>query len=111
MWKASTLRATLGVLLWASLIVVVGCTHVVTQTTPYYEDGPYQIAGPQGDLPEGTRVWVVGKEGSYARVWTRDGIDAYVWDNALMSIWEWNRKQSAERKRAQKEAKAETDEP
>ncbi len=65
-----------------------GCTHVVTHTAPYYEDGPWQLAPPQGEIPAGTKVLVVGNKGTYSRVWTADFVDAYVWDGAL-EPWSW----------------------
>jgi hypothetical protein len=68
-------------------LFAVGCSHVVTQTTPYYSEGPAQLAGPQGQLEEGTGVWVIGREGDYAHVLTLRGVNAYVWNGALRSAW------------------------
>lgn len=81
-------------------LFLAGCTHVVTQTTPYYHEGPAQLAGPQGQLPEGTGVWVIGREGDYARVLTLGGVHAYVWNGALRSAWQGAaaEKPTAERK-------------
>ena len=101
-----TVRAAWPLLIWLGLMPLTSCMHVVSQTTPYYKDGPTQLAGPQGDLSEGTHVWVVGKDGTYARVWTLDGMDAYIWDRALMSFWDWNQKQAAEKKQAEEARKA-----
>ncbi|MGD8453517.1 MAG: hypothetical protein PVJ57_17020 [Phycisphaerae bacterium] len=66
---------------------VSGCSHVITQTTPYFKDGPSQLEPPQGELEKGTHVLVLGKEGTYSRVLTLGGVNAYVWDGALRSIW------------------------
>lgn len=81
-------RAGAG-LLGAALLALPGCLRVVSQDIDYYKDGPYQVEGPHGVLPRGTHVWVVGHEGSYARVWTLKGLDAYVWDKALVSLGQW----------------------
>lgn len=74
-------------LLAAALALLTGCSHVITHTTPYYENGPTQPEPPQGKLEEGTPVLVIGHEGSYVRVWTPAWIDAYVWDRDVESIW------------------------
>jgi hypothetical protein len=69
------------------LICTVGCSHVVRQRAPYYVHGPGQPEPPQGFLEEGTHVLVVGKDGSYARVWTGDLLDAFVWEHDLRPLW------------------------
>ncbi len=69
--------------------LMAGCTHVVTHTAPYYEDGPWQLEPPQGEIPAGTKVLVVGKQGTYSRVWTAGLVDAYVWDGALEPLSWW----------------------
>ena len=38
-------------------------------------------------IEKGTPVLVIGREGSFARVWTPDLLDAFVWDRDLESIW------------------------
>ena len=74
------------------IAALAGCTHVIARTTPYYEDGPSQLDPPQGELEAGTYVLVVGKEGTYSRVWTVGGVDAYVLDGDLESVWQWWRR-------------------
>jgi len=95
-WETSVSRT----LLWAMLAgwglsVASGCTHVVAQTTPYYRYGPMQPEPPQGDLPEGTRVIVLSKEGSYSRVLASNGLTAYVLSSSLMPAAQWDRLQEA----------------
>lgn len=74
------------------LALLAGCSHVITQPTPYYKDGPSQLDSPQGELSEGTLVLVIGKDGSYSRVWALNGVIAYVWDGAIRSLWKWPEK-------------------
>jgi hypothetical protein len=73
----------------AATSVLVGCTHVISQRTPYYEKGPSQLEPPQGELEKGTPVWVLGRDGSYLHVWTPDLIDAYVRDRAVEPAVKW----------------------
>ncbi len=73
--------------LLVGLALFVGCTHVIERPTPYYEDGPTQLAPPQGTFEAGTRVLLLGREGSYANVWSWSGKRGYVWEGALGSIW------------------------
>ena len=94
-------RFVLIVLLAVGLTASLGCTHVIIRDTPYYADGPYQIEGPQGDLKEGTGVWVVGKEGTYLCVWSLENIDVYVLDSAVTSYWQWWKMKSAKQKPAE----------
>jgi hypothetical protein len=89
-----------GTLLWVvigalGLSAAAGCTHVVAQRTPYYRYGPMQPEPPQGDLPEGTRVIVLGKEGSYSRVLASNGLTGYVLSDSLMPAAQWDRLQKA----------------
>ena len=70
------------------LTVLTGCTHVISHTTPYYKDGPSQLDPPQGNLEAGTYVWVVGKEGTYSHVWG-GGVNAYVLEGDVQSVWQW----------------------
>lgn len=81
-------RLTALLLALGCAAVAPGCMHVTVGTTAYYKHGPSQPGPPDGDLPEGTRVWVVGRDGSYVRVWTLTGVDAYVWDRCLRPAWE-----------------------
>ena len=71
----------------ATLTLLCGCTHVVTHNTPFFKDGPTQLAPPQGELKAGTWVWVTGKEGTYSHVLASDGTDAYVLENDLRPLW------------------------
>jgi len=86
----TTLPLTLSVV---ALLLTVGCTHVITHSAPYYKHGPTQLEAPQGIIPEGTHVWVVGKEGTYTRVWTAGGVDAYVWNGAVMPLHQYQKTQ------------------
>jgi hypothetical protein len=70
------------------LALLAGCSHVITQPAPYYKDGPSQLDPPQGELSEGTLVLVIGKDGSYSRVWALNGVIAYVWDGDIRSLWQ-----------------------
>ncbi len=79
------------------------CTHIITQSTPYYEKGPTQLDPPEGDIEAGTYAMVVGAEGSYVRVITVTGVNAWVWDRAVMSVWDHMQKQDEEKK--QREAR------
>lgn len=83
-----------------------GCTHVVTQDAPYYKDGPQQPGPPDGELRAGTHVWAFERSGSYRRVWTAGGVNAFVWDASVKSWLEW-RQMVDEQKRRDK-AQSET---
>ncbi|MFH1748932.1 MAG: hypothetical protein ABIG44_18015 [Planctomycetota bacterium] len=96
------IMVALAILTLLGVVAATGCTHVITRNTPYYEDGPFQPDPPQGELPAGTKVWIVGKKGSYSLVWSLDGVIAYVWDGAVMTIREWDRQQK-EQDEAQRE--------
>jgi len=87
-----------GFLSLGALALLGGCTHVIGNNCPYYKQGPAQREGPQGTIPAGTPVWVIGKEGSYARVWAASGVDGYVWDSSIVTIEEWNRRQELDKK-------------
>ena len=98
------------VALAAGLLCTCGCTHVITQTADYYKKGPSQLDGPDGVIEEGTQVWVVGRDGSYVRVWSAAGVNAHVWDRSVTSIWDHNqqkRKDDKARKAAEKRDKKE----
>ena len=83
----------------SSLALLPACTHIITQSAPYYEEGPNQPDPPEGDLQAGTKAWVLGSEGSYVRVWTDSGVNAWVWDRAVMTIWDYNKMMDEDRKR------------
>src|SRR5262245_20764180 len=74
-----------------------GCTHVIPQSTPYYKNGPDQPEGPQGDIPAGAKAWVLWRKNTYAHVWTDGGIDGWVWDRAVVSVWEQERQAREEK--------------
>lgn len=61
-------------------------THVVTEETAYYLNGPQQAMPPQGKFPKGTRVTLVRDAGSYAVVTCESGITAYVSTAALKRL-------------------------
>src|SRR5262249_30879616 len=82
-----------------------GCTHIIPQTTPYYKNGPDQPESPQGDVPAGAKAWVLWRKNSYAHVWTDGGIDAWVWDRAVVSIWEHESELRKEKKQAEEREK------
>jgi len=101
--RGSRRRRLYLLLCCAVALGLAGCSHVVAYTTPYYKDGPSQLAGPQGDLEEGTPVLVVGGEGSYARVWTAGGIDAYVVRSSLVPFWQWRGRKPTDESEKRKE--------
>jgi hypothetical protein len=100
------LALTCAITLVAGLTLLSGCTQVMGFNSPYYKNGPAQREGPQGTIPAGTRVWVLGKEGSYAHVWTANGVDGYVWDTSIVSNDEWNRRQAIEKQNQEVERRA-----
>ncbi len=77
-------------LLGGMLILLAGCSHMVAFRTPYYVDGPSQLEPPQGWFDAGTPVLVIGKEGSYARVWSWSFVNAYVLDSELTPWWKYH---------------------
>jgi hypothetical protein len=91
--------------LFSAIGLLSGCTHVIPNSTPYYKDGPDQVEGPQGDIPAGAKAWVIWRKDSYARVWTDGGIDGWVWDRAVVSIWEQEKQIREEKKRAEEREK------
>lgn len=82
----------------------VGCSHVVLHDASYYRQGPHQAAGPDGDLPAGTKVLVIGAKNGYQQVWADNGVIAYVWPRALVTMSEYRKLQEgkslAEQRRA-----------
>lgn len=83
------------------------CSHVVAHDADYYNDGPYQKEGPQGVLKAGTSVLVIGREGSYAHV-LAPGVNAYVWEQALLGWWEYQQLQQRQRAAEKEEKQAQT---
>ena len=61
-------------------------THVISVATEYYTTGPQQGRPPDGTLPEGTKVTILEAAGSYSRIRTADGIEAYVATDALKPL-------------------------
>jgi hypothetical protein len=61
-------------------------THVVAVDTEYYLTGPQQARPPDGTLPAGTKVTLLEEAGSYCRVRSEGGIEAYVSTNSLQPL-------------------------
>jgi hypothetical protein len=61
-------------------------THVVATATEYYLSGPQQARPPEGTLSAGTKVTLLEEAGSYCRVRSEDGIEAYVSIGSLQSL-------------------------
>jgi hypothetical protein len=61
-------------------------THLVATDTPYYLSGPQQAHPPDGTLPAGTKVTLLEEAGSYCRIRSKDGIEAYVSTNSLQPL-------------------------
>jgi len=53
-------------------------SHVIAAEAVFYTNGPQQSRPPDGTLPAGTKVNIVEEAGSYVRVRSSGGIDAYV---------------------------------
>lgn len=98
-WVGDGRVALRAVLMIPGAALLPACTHIITQSTPYYEGGPSQLDPPQGDIEAGTLAMVVGSDGSYVRVVTVTGINAWVWDRAVMSVWDHMQKQDEDKKR------------
>jgi hypothetical protein len=82
-----------------------GCTHFIKQdSTPYFVDGPHQLEPPNGELAAGTGVWIIGEEDTYKRVWTLDGVIAYVWQGDVVTRSEWKQMQKERKEQAEREA-------
>jgi hypothetical protein len=81
MWKRLLLVVAV-----AALVAAGGCTHVVTETAPYYARGPWQIEPADGVLPAGTEVRLIAIEAGWARVWSWRALDVYVWRDLLRPI-------------------------
>lgn len=83
--------------MFAGVALVAGCTQMIGNNAPYYKNGPAQREGPQGTIPAGTPVWVLGKEGSYTHVLAGNGVNGYVWDSSIVTTEEWNRRQEVQK--------------
>lgn len=59
-------------------------THVVASETEYYTSGPQQGRPPDGTFSEGTKVRIVEEAGSYVRVRSEGGIEAFVASGAVL---------------------------
>jgi hypothetical protein len=79
-------RCLLVVVLLVPLFVS-GCSHRITQNTPYYAQGFDQLDPPEGELAAGTHVLKIAHKGSYARVLTPDLKSVWVWDRTIESVW------------------------
>ncbi|MBI5864072.1 MAG: hypothetical protein HZB38_06130 [Planctomycetes bacterium] len=77
----------------------IGCTHVITQTTAIYRDGPDQPQPAEADLAAGTRAWVWWSRASYLLVSTDTFETGWVWDHAITTVWEWDREKAEEKRR------------
>jgi uncharacterized protein YgiM (DUF1202 family) len=53
-------------------------THLVAADTAYYLSGPQQAHPPEGTFSAGTKVTLLEEAGSYCRVRSEGGIEAYV---------------------------------
>jgi hypothetical protein len=61
-------------------------THVIATETEYYLTGPQQARPPDGTLPAGTKVTLLEEAGSYCRVRSEGGIEAYVSTESLQPL-------------------------
>jgi hypothetical protein len=61
-------------------------THLVAVDTGYYLSGPQQAQPPEGTLPAGTKVALLEEAGSYCRVRSEGGIEAYVSTESLQRL-------------------------
>jgi Bacterial SH3 domain len=61
-------------------------THLVATDTEYYLSGPQQARPPDGTLPAGTKVTLLEEAGSYCRVRSEGGIEAYVSTESLQPL-------------------------
>jgi hypothetical protein len=98
MRSATSIRKSLAAsAVGALLILTPGCLQVVRHEAPYYVEGPQQVDPPNGFFPAGKHVMVFGEKDTYKRILTFDGIAAYIWNQDLISLSEWNRaRQQAE---------------
>ncbi len=56
---------------------------VISVPAAYYKDGPQQDRGPDGEFPAGTAVRIIERAGSYVRVESADGVEAYIAADAI----------------------------
>jgi hypothetical protein len=63
-----------------------GFTHLVVTDTKYYLSGPQQARPPDGTLSAGTKVTLLEEAGSYCRIRSEDGIEAYVSTDSLQRL-------------------------
>jgi hypothetical protein len=61
-------------------------THVVAADTEFYLWGPQQAGPPEGTLSAGTKVPLLEEAGSYCRVRSEDGFEAYVSTDSLRPL-------------------------
>jgi peptidoglycan hydrolase-like protein with peptidoglycan-binding domain len=61
-------------------------THVVAADTEYYLTGPQQAHPPDGTLTAGTKITLLEEAGSYCRIRSEDGIEAYVSTDSLQPL-------------------------
>lgn len=91
-------RVALGAALAAGLLACTGCTHVIATVAPYYREGPQQPSPPDGWLEPGTPVAVWETRDGFRRVWTRDGVIAFVHHSAIVTRSQWQRIQQEREK-------------
>ncbi|MCA9242415.1 MAG: hypothetical protein KDA32_00560 [Phycisphaerales bacterium] len=72
-----------GLILTIALVTTLAGCRTVRQEAPYYIDGPQQPGPPDGFLPDGTQVLVLGSAGSYSTVWADNGVIAQISTAAL----------------------------
>jgi hypothetical protein len=91
-WQSQTLLASSVVLVvLLGLGLGGGCTHVVREDAHYFVDGKDQLDPPNGVIPAGTGVWIIGKDEDYKRVWTLDFVIGYVWEDSVVTQSEWRK--------------------
>ena len=61
-------------------------THAVASDTEYYLSGPQQARPPEGKLSAGTKVTLLEEAGSYCRIPSEGGIEAYVSTDSLQPL-------------------------
>ena len=61
-------------------------THLVAIDTVYYLSGPQQARPPEGTLSAGTKVTLLKEAGSYCRIRSEGGIEAYVSTESLQPL-------------------------
>ena len=85
-------RTVCALALFAATVALVGgCSHMIKDRVPYYENDPWQPRPPEGFLYRGTGVWVLEQKQGYTRVLTSDLIHAWVWGDAVVPM-EWGAK-------------------